>query len=145
MDRWIDGWTDRWTDKLTDVHTDFPVFYRTLSPLGPLLSLLPNCHGYVVGQGKGTPDHLLPLRDWFSSTMGDIILKQIARSPSSVGAIISKTHFLSDPLSRLPLCAQIYQLLCLFSSPSQSEKPSDLALWVLLIFVCFFNVFYVNI
>ena len=42
----------------------YPVFYRTSSPLGSLPCLLPNCHHYVDGQGKGTADHLLPLGDW---------------------------------------------------------------------------------
>ena len=63
----MDGQTDGWTDGRTDGQTyaQFPpVSYRTLSPLGPLPCLPQNCHCNIDGQGKGTADHILPLRDW---------------------------------------------------------------------------------
>ena len=61
----MDVWIDRRTDRCLYAQIS-PVFYRTLSPLGPLPCLLPNCPYNVDGQGKGTADHLhlLPLGDW---------------------------------------------------------------------------------
>ena len=65
MDGRADGRLQGRTDGRTDAQIS-PVFYRTLSSLGPLPCLLSHCHRHVNGQGKGTADHLLPLGDWFS-------------------------------------------------------------------------------
>ena len=43
-----------------------PVFYRTLSPLGPLPCLPSPTFTYTQSRATGVADHILPLGDWFS-------------------------------------------------------------------------------
>ena len=62
---------DNQTDRL-DVQIP-PVFYRTLSPSGPLPCSLQKLPSSVTQQGKGTDDHLLPLGDWLLQvTSGEV-------------------------------------------------------------------------
>ena len=49
----MDGWTDGQTYGCTDIG-NFSLFYRSLSPIGPLPK---------EEQGKGTSNHLMPLGD----------------------------------------------------------------------------------
>ena len=52
-------------DKQTDGRSEFPCILENSAPFGLLLCLIQYCHCNVNGQGKGTADLVLPLRDWF--------------------------------------------------------------------------------
>ena len=59
----------RKADRRTDVYTDGqipPVFYRTLSPSGPLPCSPLNFNHTLLKQGTGTADHLLPLGCYYT-------------------------------------------------------------------------------
>ena len=68
-DGWMDGWTNGRTDGWMDGRTDkpkSPVFYRTLSPLGPL-PCLSFWFTTMQSRATGIADHVLPLGDLFFS------------------------------------------------------------------------------
>ena len=44
---------------------NFSPFYRTLSPIGAATLLHIHINYQILKQGKGTPDHMMPLGDWF--------------------------------------------------------------------------------
>ena len=54
--------TDRCTDRLMDRKIP-PVFYRTLSPLGPLPCFLSLHFTIMQSRATGIADHILPLGD----------------------------------------------------------------------------------
>ena len=61
MDRQMDGWMDVHTDRRMDGWTDSPCVLQDFVSFGAAALLPLNHNHFLLKQGTGTADHLLPL------------------------------------------------------------------------------------